>query len=220
VLIISVLAAFMAIAYAPWMASFTETVERINPALTATGLAVWGWTIRAVVALSVFALPFVVTSMTPLVQYGTEVAAIAAKYDTEIKTIGVVDPATLGTLGRNPSDPEAGTKAVAEIMQATGVDQATAVQRLKAAASVPKQDLAFLQAHATEVQEAAKATPGQWQNWWWVCVGGEVVFLPLIFVMVGRWRPRQAAADLAEHQARVDEELEQLSSSTGGTSQR
>jgi MFS family permease len=219
VLIISVLAAFMAIAYAPWMASFTETVERINPALTATGLAVWGWTIRAVVALSVFALPFVVTSMTPLVQYGTEVAAIAAKYDTEIKTIGVVDPATLGTLGRNPSDPEAGTKAVAEIMQATGVDQATAVQRLKAAASVPKQDLAFLQAHATEVQEAAKATPGQWQNWWWVCVGGEVVFLPLIFAMVGRWRPSRARADLAEHQARVDKELEQLSSSTGGTVQ-
>ncbi|MFC0436091.1 MFS transporter [Kutzneria buriramensis] len=218
--IISVLAVFMAVAYAPWMASFTETVERINPALTATGLAVWGWTIRAVVALSIFALPFVVTSMTPLVQYGTEVATIAAKYDAEIKTIGVVDPTTLAALGRNPTDAEAGTKAVAEIMQAQNVDQATALQRLKAAAAVPKEDLAFLQAHAAEVQQAAAATPGQWQNWWWVCVGGEVAFLPLIFVMVGRWRPRQAAADLAEHQARVDEELEQLSSSTGGTSQR
>jgi MFS family permease len=218
--IISVLAVFMAVAYAPWMASFTETVERINPALTATGLAVWGWTIRAVVALSIFALPFVVTSMTPLVQYGTEVATIAAKYHTEIKTIGVVDPTTLAALGKNPADAEAGTKAVAEIMQAQNVDQATALQRLKAAGAVPKEDLAFLQAHAAEVQQAAAATPGQWQNWWWVCVGGEVVFLPWIFVMVGRWRPRQAAADLAEHQARVDEELEQLSSSTGGTSQR
>jgi MFS family permease len=218
--IISVLAMFMAVAYAPWMASFTETVERINPALTATGLAVWGWTIRAVVALSIFALPFVVTSMTPLVQYGTEVATIAAKYQTEIKTIGVVDPTTLAALGKNPADAEAGTKAVAEIMQAQNVDQATALQRLKAAAAVPKEDLAFLQAHAAEVQQAAAATPGQWQNWWWVCVGGEVVFLPLIFIMVGRWRPRQAAADLAEHQARVDEELEQLSSSSGGTTQR
>jgi MFS family permease len=218
--IISVLAVFMAVAYAPWMASFTETVERINPALTATGLAVWGWTIRAVVALSIFALPFVVTSMTPLVQYGTEVSTIAAKYDAEIKTIGVVDPATLSALGKNPADPEAGTKAVAEIMQAQNVDQATALQRLKATAAVPKEDLAFLQAHAAEVQAAAAATPGQWQNWWWVCVGGEVVFLPLIFVMVGRWRPSRARADLAEHQSRVDEELEQLSSSTGGTTQR
>ncbi|EWM11362.1 MFS transporter [Kutzneria sp. 744] len=215
--IISVLAVFMAIAYAPWMASFTETVERINPALTATGLAVWGWIIRAVVALSIFALPFVVTSMTPLVQYGTEVSTLAAKYDTQLKTIAVVDPTTLGALGRNPADPEAGTKAVAEIMQGQNVDQATAVERLKAAAAVPKADMAFLQEHAAEVQAAAAATPGQWQNWWWVCVGGEAVFLPLIFVMVGRWRPRQARADLAEHQARVDEELEQLSSSTGGT---
>ncbi|QUQ62919.1 MFS transporter [Kutzneria sp. CA-103260] len=217
--IISALAMFMAVAYAPWMASFTETVERINPALTATGLAVWGWIVRACVALSVFALPFVVTSMTPLVQYGTQVATLAAKYDAEIKTIGVVDPATLAALGRNPSDPEAGTKAVAEIMQAQNVDQTTALQRLRAAAAVPKADLAFLQEHATEVQNAAAATPGQWQNWWWVCVGGEAVFLPLIFVMVGRWRPSRARADLVEHQARVDEELEQLSSSTGGTVQ-
>ena len=36
---ISLLAIFLAIAYAPWMASFTETVEKRNPALTATGLA-------------------------------------------------------------------------------------------------------------------------------------------------------------------------------------
>jgi len=216
--IISALALFMAVAYAPWMASFTETVERINPALTATGLAVWGWIVRACVALSVFALPFVVTSMTPLVQYGTEVSTLAAKYDAEIKTLGAVDPTTLATLGGNPSDPEAGAKAVAEIIQAENVDQSTALQRLRAAAAVPKEDLAFLQEHAAEVQAAAAATPGQWQNWWWVCVGGEAVFLPLIFVMVGRWRPSRARADLAEHQARVDEELEQLSSPTGGTS--
>jgi len=36
-------------AYCAWMASFTETVERHNPAATATGLAVWGWTLRMVV---------------------------------------------------------------------------------------------------------------------------------------------------------------------------
>ena len=73
VVVISVLAAFLAIAYAPWMASFTETVEKHNPALIATGLAVWGWIIRVVVALSALILPLVVSSMTPLVTYGAQV---------------------------------------------------------------------------------------------------------------------------------------------------
>ena len=47
----------LGVAYAPWMASFTETVERRNPALTATGLAVWGLVIRIVIAVSVFFVP-------------------------------------------------------------------------------------------------------------------------------------------------------------------
>ncbi|WP_279583386.1 MFS transporter [Fodinicola feengrottensis] len=62
--IISIMAVFLAIAYAPWMASFTETVERRTPALTATGLAVWGWIVRIVVAVSIAAIPFVISSMT------------------------------------------------------------------------------------------------------------------------------------------------------------
>jgi hypothetical protein len=32
VVVISFLAAFLAVTYAPWMASFTETVEKHNPA--------------------------------------------------------------------------------------------------------------------------------------------------------------------------------------------
>ena len=36
----------LGVAYTPWMASFTETVEARNPALTATGLAIWGWIVR------------------------------------------------------------------------------------------------------------------------------------------------------------------------------
>src|SRR5580704_15180718 len=39
----------LGVAYAPWMASYTETVEARNPALIATGLAIWGWIIRVVV---------------------------------------------------------------------------------------------------------------------------------------------------------------------------
>ena len=51
-------------AFAPWMASFTETVERRNPALIATGLAVWGLIIRVVIAVTVFFVPKVVTTAT------------------------------------------------------------------------------------------------------------------------------------------------------------
>jgi MFS transporter, ACS family, D-galactonate transporter len=52
--------------YAPWMASFTETVERRNPALTATGLSVWGMTGKAVLALLVLLLPHVVRRSGPI----------------------------------------------------------------------------------------------------------------------------------------------------------
>ncbi len=55
-------------AYATWMASFTETVEAHNPALTATGLAVWGWLLRLVVTVSFLVLPHVVDTVTTLVE--------------------------------------------------------------------------------------------------------------------------------------------------------
>ncbi|NNN20980.1 MAG: MFS transporter, partial [Acidimicrobiales bacterium] len=77
--------AFLGMAYSTWMASFTETVEARNPALVATGLAIWGAILRAVVALSLLALPHVVTSAGPIVdnqsylQYAPKVLAIEAK---------------------------------------------------------------------------------------------------------------------------------------------
>jgi len=57
----------IACAYTPWMASYTEQVEAHNPALSATGLAVWGWILRIVVALSFVVLPRVITTSTVLV---------------------------------------------------------------------------------------------------------------------------------------------------------
>ncbi|MDE8346507.1 MAG: MFS transporter, partial [Acidocella sp.] len=59
---------FTGFAYTTWMASFTETVEAHNPALTATGLAVWGWIIRIVVTITFLSLPVVIGSVTPLVE--------------------------------------------------------------------------------------------------------------------------------------------------------
>ena len=67
VLVIVLLAVSISVAYAPWMANYTEQVESHNPALTATGLAIWGWILRIVVALSFLVLPYVVTTSTVLV---------------------------------------------------------------------------------------------------------------------------------------------------------
>jgi hypothetical protein len=62
------------------MASFTETVEYRNPALIATGLAIWGWIIRIIVFLAYLLIPVVINSVTPLVNYGGTVQAYAAQY--------------------------------------------------------------------------------------------------------------------------------------------
>src|SRR5260370_11694569 len=53
---------FVGFAYVSWMASFTETVEARNPALTATGLALWGWLLRLPGAACLVAPPLVVKS--------------------------------------------------------------------------------------------------------------------------------------------------------------
>ncbi len=82
--ILAALSIFIAVAYAPWMASFTETVEARNPALTATGLAIWGWILRMVVFIAFLLLPQIVTAVTPLVSYGTRVEAYATKYKNQI----------------------------------------------------------------------------------------------------------------------------------------
>ena len=211
-LTISLLAVFLAIAYAPWMASFTETVEKHNPALTATGLAVWGWIIRIVIAVSTLCLPFVVSAMTPLVNYGSQVSALSTKYAQQLTTAAAIDPATQAALNTNPANKAALAKAVGEIAQKEQVSVPVATARLVALARVPRADLAFLQAHGPAVENASKAAAGQWKNWWWVAVGGEVVFIPLIFLMTGRWDPRRARQDAAEHERRVQEELAALRS--------
>jgi MFS family permease len=208
--VISVLAVFLAIAYAPWMASFTETVERHNPALIATGLAVWGWIIRAVIAISILILPSVIGSMTPLVTYGAPVASLSAKYAPELATLKAIDPKTLAALSANPADTTAATTAVGEIAKAFSVSPTVAVSRLTALSTVPKTDLAFLNDHGAQVVAAAAAAPGQWRNWWWVCVGGEALFLPFILLMAGRWSPRRAREDAEEHERKVARELAAL----------
>ena len=210
VVVISLLAAFLAIAYAPWMASFTETVEKHNPALIATGLAVWGWIIRVVIAVSVLILPSVISSMTPLVTYGAQVATLSAQYAPQLATGAVIDAKTQAALAANPADTAAATTAVGEIAKAFSVTPAVAQQRLIALSKVPAADQAFLAAHGKDVITASAVAPGQWKDWWWVCVGGMVLFIPFIFVMTGRWSPRRARQDAEEHQRKVQDELAAL----------
>jgi MFS family permease len=82
--ILAVLSFCLGVAYVPWMASFTETVEARNPALIATGLAIWGWIIRIVVFVSYLIIPLIITSVTPLVNYGAQVQTYATTYKSEI----------------------------------------------------------------------------------------------------------------------------------------
>ena len=60
--ITSVIFFFQAMAYATWMASFTETAEAHNPALIATGLSIWGGLNRFVVVIVYIFIPFLITS--------------------------------------------------------------------------------------------------------------------------------------------------------------
>ena len=78
VLVIVLLAVSISLAYAPWMANYTEQVESHNPALTASGLAVWGWILRITVALSFLVLPYVITTSTVLVDNQTAATALQA----------------------------------------------------------------------------------------------------------------------------------------------
>lgn len=82
----------------PWYAAYTETVESRNPALTATGLAIWAWVVRFVVFVSFLVTPYVVHSANTLVNAEPYVEA-AKKAKEAGKPIG-------GDLARHLADIE------------------------------------------------------------------------------------------------------------------
>jgi MFS family permease len=211
IVIMSLLAISLGLAYAPWFASFTETIEKRNPALTATGLAVGGWVTRIVVTLSALFLPIVVTAVTPLVNYGTQVGVLAVTYAPELQTISTVDAATLKALGANPANAVAGAKAVGELTSALHITTSEAIGRLVALGKAVKEPgFIYLQAHGTAVSDAAKSAPSQWQHWWWICIAGQIIFLPTIFLLIGRWSPFAAKRDAEEHDRKLQDEISRL----------
>ncbi len=99
---LAVLSLGLGIAFTPWMASFTETVEARNPALTATGLAIWGWIQRVVVFASFLIIPALVSSVTPLVSYGSTVSAYSAQYGAQL-AFAQAHPAVVATAQKVPA---------------------------------------------------------------------------------------------------------------------
>jgi len=207
IVIISILSASRGMAYAPWMASFTETVERRNPALVATGLAVWGWTVRIVAAISFLVIPYVVTSVTPVVNYGPKLRAIAAEYPSQVATLQAIEPATRAALQAGSRDPATIAAATAQVAAGLGVSPPEALRNLTAVRTIPPDDLAYLAAHGQEVAVARQEAPAQWQHWWWVCLAGQALFIPTIFLLIGRWCPSTARRDAEEHDRMLDAEL-------------
>ena len=201
------------LAYCAWMANFTETVERHNPAATATGLAVWGWTIRIVITVALAVLTLVVPATSALVDQGPRVSEIAAKYPEQIKTATAIAPATLAALKKNPADPAAGAAAVGDLVKSgVAANPAAAVARLTRLGTqpIPAADAEYLTEHGATVAQAKEDNPHQWQTWWWVCFLGQLIFIPFIFITAGRWSPRKAREDAEQHEARIQEEMAKL----------
>ena len=217
--IMALLAVFFGFVFVGWLAGFTETVERRNPALIATGLAVWGWILRAAVSLSFFVLPFVVTQMSPIVEHGSQLQTIEARYPAEVATLQAIDARTAATLASSPTNAAAISTAVTEISARLHVTAPAALQRLVAVSHVAaspqgKADLAYLQAYGPAAQRAQAVAPGEWRRWWWVGLGCQAAFLPFIFLIKGRWRPSRARRDEEDHERLVQAELAELAAAT------
>jgi MFS family permease len=132
-------------AFAPWMASFTETVEARNPALTATGLAIWGWIQRVVVFASFLIIPAIVSSVTPLVSYGTTVQAYAAQYAPQL-AFAQAHPAVVADAQKVPPAVLATAAAIPPAVTAT-------------AAKIPPSVLAIATTDSTQLANAVKFAP-------------------------------------------------------------
>jgi MFS transporter, ACS family, D-galactonate transporter len=165
-------------------------------------------------------------------------STLSKQYAAQLQVLQVVDKQTLTTLAANPTDAAAGAKAVTEVVTALKITPAEAITRLRSAATipaadvaflettgaqvqaagakltalaeVPKADLAYLQANGPAVQAAAAKAPHQWQHFWWICFAGQILFLPFIFLMAGRWSSRKAREDARLHDEAVQREMAAL----------
>jgi hypothetical protein len=140
------------------MTAFTETVERHNPAGTATGLAVWGWTGRMVATAMFVTIASLLAAMTPLLDHGPRIKQIVATYPEQVKVLQTVDPATLAKLSKNPSDAAAQANAVSQLSGlpvATVAKTAALISAQQLGKTPPPAALAFLAVNGPKVKQAS-----------------------------------------------------------------
>ena len=229
------LAACISLTYAPWMAGYTEMVEARNPALVGTGLALWGWILRLTVGLSFIFLPLVVNSVNPVVDnlaYAQTFPGGTAPFNVQqfqIEHPELVTFATDNASWLKPLSAPENASVVAAAHYAPTAANLAALQKAVGPAVVAKvlanlkevngpvwtyrTQLAYLSAHQdqlTALLNGVGKSHSQWKNWFWVCMGGMVLFIPTIWLNRGRWSPRSARRDEQKHQEDVDAELREL----------
>jgi MFS family permease len=227
-----ILAAFLSLSYAPWMAGYTEMVEKKNPALVGTGLALWGWILRLVVGISFIFLPVVINSVSPIVDNQPVATQTIPGTTYSAQTFQAAHPQSVAFAQKHAAlltlvqkheavvakadvDPSAAN--LFAVVAAIGEKNALALNALKSQFNtlvVPYQkELAYLSAHQaalTNLENGLAKSPKQWQHWFWVCVGGMVIFLPTIWLNRGRWSPKRAREDENQHEEDVARELKEL----------
>jgi len=228
------LASFISLTFAPWMAGYTEMVEAKNPALVGTGLALWGWLLRLTVAISFIFLPVVVNSVNPVVDnlpyaqttlngkpfnaqefqiQNKALVAFAVKNKdwlnvlTEPKNVPIVTAAHNAPTAANVA---ALQKAVGPVVFA---QVAANLNYLNTQVFPNSTALGYLALHQNQLNDllgGVSRSPKQWQNWFWICMVGMFVFIPTIWFNRGRWSPAKAREDEKKHEADVEAELKQL----------
>jgi MFS transporter, ACS family, D-galactonate transporter len=120
-------------------------VEARNPALIATGLAIWGLIIRIVVFAAYLFLPLVINSVTPLVNYGATVSAYATQYKSEI-AFATTHPQVVAAAQKVPAPVIATAQKIPPNITAT-------------AQKIPPDVLAIAQKDGTQLANAQKFAP-------------------------------------------------------------
>jgi MFS family permease len=192
------------LAFATWMASFTETVEEKSPALIAHGLAVWGWLLRVVVAVAFLVLPLVINSVTPLVEQGPAVAAAAAREAKYLPTVQA-NQEFLNNVSQNYPDGNVPDAVATVVVETVGADVATRLTTPEG-----KADFALLAKDGPKVQAAQAKSPKQWRHWFLICLLGQLVFIPMVFLLSGPWSIRKAREEAEAHERFVAEEMARL----------
>jgi hypothetical protein len=110
-------------------------------------------------------------------------------------------------------------------MVTTGAPVISAINQLVALSAVPTSATDYLTKYGTplqdpkvqstlellqKVQTAQQRSQNEWQHYFWIAVAGEIVFIPLMFLMAGFWDPRKARREEEAHEAMIAEELAKL----------